>query len=393
MGERVGVTMQASAPGKMMVSGEYAVLEGAPAIVMAAQTRGVVRLEGSPRALEHVAAGLEAPTPRYPEAAHARRQAERRLGVVPGALVVDVSALRRDGQKLGLGSSAATAAASAALVHAWHGRDLDDPRVRDEVFEDAYLGHMSVAPQGSGADVAAAVLGGVVRFQRGAYASATSGAPSDEASMALTSATQVADTAPTPAQVTDTAPISAQPKTAPTSARAGGALTRAGSSGEAARTAPLVWPAGLIVRVAWTGQAASTAALVAQVKALAASSPARHRAAMDALAAEAEAFVVAFAQDARAVVEAAGRYHDAMAALGAAAGAPIVEARLEQVAALAAATGGRAKPSGAGGGDVALAFFAGDEDAAAFAARCAREGVEVLALELGGPGARVDRVD
>lgn len=346
--------MKASAPGKMMVSGEYAVLEGAPAIVTAAQTRAIVRLEESPHDLQHVAAGLNAPTPRYPEAAHARAQAERRLGVIPGALVVDVSALRRDGQKLGLGSSAATAAASAALVHAWHGRDLDDPAVRDEVFEDAYLGHMSVAPQGSGADVAAAVLGGVVRFQRGV----------------ATRVTEVHDGSRDAHEATLGSPVAATP-------------------GAVARTAPLTWPDGLVLRVAWTGQAASTAALVARVKALAEADPARYRAAMDALAAEAERFALAFESGVQAVIEAAGRYHDAMAALGAAANAPIVEARLEKVAAIASSVGGRAKPSGAGGGDVALAFFGSEDDASAFAARCARESVEVLALELGGPGAAI----
>lgn len=325
--------MRATAPGKMMIAGEYAVLEGAASIVAAAQTRATVELLEMPRDPAMVAAGLDAPTPRFPEAAHARREAERRVGVVPGALVVDVEALRRAGQKLGLGSSAATAAAAAGLVHAWHGRDLEDPRVRQEVFEDAFAGHKAVSPQGSGADVAAAVLGGVVRFQRTVV-----------------------------------------------SARHG--------EREGARTIDLSWPSGLVLRVAWTGRAASTTELVAKVKALQTRAPAAYRAAMDTLAREAEFFVAAFAKGAAEVVAAAARYHAAMEALGRAADAPIVEARLSRVAELAARAGGHAKPSGAGGGDVALAFFARQTAAKRFEELCAGAGIEILPIELGGPGVR-----
>jgi phosphomevalonate kinase len=328
--------MRATAPGKMMIAGEYAVLEGAASIVAAAQTRGVVELVEGPTDPSKVAAGLDAPTPRFPEAAHARREAERRVGVVPGALVVDVEALRRAGQKLGLGSSAATAAAAAGLVHAWHGRNLEDARVRREVFEDAYAGHKAVSPQGSGADVAAAVLGGVVRFQR-THVSALEG------------------------------------------------------ERDGARTDDLKWPTGLVLRVAWTGQAASTTELVAKVKALETSAPTKYRDAMDALGREAERFVMAFSRGAAEVVAAAARYHDAMETLGKAAGAPIVEARLSRVAELAARAGGHAKPSGAGGGDVALAFFAREAAAKRFEELCAGAGIEILPIELGGPGVRAAR--
>ncbi|MCB9602192.1 MAG: hypothetical protein H6724_01370 [Sandaracinus sp.] len=328
--------MRATAPGKMMIAGEYAVLEGAASIVASAQTRGVVELVEGPTDPSKVAAGLDAPTPRFPEAAHARREAERRVGVVPGALVVDVEALRRAGQKLGLGSSAATAAAAAGLVHAWHGRDLNDPRVRHEVFDDAFAGHKAVSPQGSGADVAAAVLGGVVRFQRTVVSSLD-------------------------------------------------------GERDGARTRDLAWPKGLVLRVAWTGQAASTTELVAKVKALQSTNPTKYRDAMDTLGREAESFVAAFAKDAAEVVAAAARYHEAMHALGVAADAPIVEARLARVAALAARAGGHAKPSGAGGGDVALAFFAREASAKRFEELCASAGIEILPIELGGPGVRAER--
>ncbi len=75
-----------------------------------------------------------------------------------------------------------------------------------------------------------------------------------------------------------------------------------------------------------------------------------------------------------------------MAALGEAANAPIVEARLRRIAELARAHDGAAKPSGAGGGDVGLAVFAGSDAARAFDRACTEAGFEVLEVELGGSG-------
>ena len=77
------------------------------------------------------------------------------------------------------------------------------------------------------------------------------------------------------------------------------------------------------------------------------------------------------AGDAERTVAAAAAYGEAMARLGAAAGLPIVEDRLAHIAALAAEAGGAAKPSGAGGGDVAVAFFASESAAQRFERACA----------------------
>ena len=72
--ERVG----ASAPGKMLVGGEYAVLRGAPAIVTAVQLRAQARWVDAHT--DQSARGLDDPSPRFPEAAAARRIAEDTLG-------------------------------------------------------------------------------------------------------------------------------------------------------------------------------------------------------------------------------------------------------------------------------------------------------------------------
>lgn len=307
----------ADAPGKLMICGEYAVLEGAPAIVAAVGARGAVRWvpEGS----------YEADWP-TPEVDAARALAEEALGAVPMDHAVDVMALRKGGRKLGLGSSAAGVAAAAGAVFAFHGHDLDDPAVVDRVLEAAFRGHHAVSPNGSGADVAAAVLGGFVRF------------------------------------------------------------VRDGDDFEARR---LPWPEGLVARVVWTGKEARTSDFIQKVRDLASRTPQHHRTLMDDLAERARAFVEAFeGGGAMDVVEAAGRYGEAMAALGEAADAPIVEEELRRIAELAMAHGGAAKPSGAGGGDVGVAFFASEAAAASFDTACADAELDVLDLRLGAPGVR-----
>ena len=314
----------ASAPGKLMIAGEYVVLRGAWCLVAAVDRRAVARLgpagDGSPPAGGDSPENASIP----PEARVSRRRAEELLGAVPQPMTLDVSALRQDGRKLGLGSSAAGAAAAAGAVFAWHGRDVTDAAARREVLEVAMEGHRAVAPEGSGADVAASVLGGLVRFRR---------------------------------------------------------------DGDRFEAEPLAWPEGLVHRVVWTGEPARTSDLVRRVEALAESDAATHRARMDALAEAAAGFVHAMAEERPTDVVAATRaHHRAMAALGEAAGAPIVEERLARVATLAEEAGGAAKPSGAGGGDVAIALFDDATAAARFDEACRRKSLALVSLQLGTEG-------
>ena len=308
--------MKVSAPGKMMISGEYAVLEGAPAIVAAVQTRALAWVaEG-----EHPDRASES---RFPEAFASAAIAAEALGTEAPPFRIDVSELRRAGQKLGVGSSSAAAAAAAALVYALADTALDDPGVLRAALD----GHREVAPSGSGADVAACTLGGFVRYQR-----------------------------------------------------------KAGTWNVSAT--PVKWPEGLVARVAWTGSAASTHQLVGLVHQLRDSRPSDYRRAMDRLARESERFVDSF--ESGNVIEATHAYFEAMRALGDAAGAPIVEERLTKVSEIARSLGGAAKPSGAGGGDVALAVFSDPEAIHRFDAIASDEGIEILDIRLGGPGVRVE---
>jgi phosphomevalonate kinase len=143
--------MSVRAPGKIVISGAYAVLEDAPAIVSAVD-RFV--LADAARASERV-------TPEVREA----------LGTAP-APWFDASRLREGEKKLGLGSSAAILVASlAARVVAERG-ELADRELAGAVLEPALAAHQRAQAGGSGVDVVAAARGGTLIFRRNAPAEA-----------------------------------------------------------------------------------------------------------------------------------------------------------------------------------------------------------------------------
>jgi phosphomevalonate kinase len=244
------------------------------------------------------------------------------------AFTVDTASMQMSGTKLGLGSSAAAAAAAAGLAFAEQGVDLASSDGRARTLDAALRGHRAISPRGSGADVAASVLGGFVRFRK---------------------------------------------------------------LGDAVETHPVDWPTGLIARVVWTGKAARTSDYIAKVDALAERDPAEHRAVMSNLGNEADRFVAAvLAADAADVIESTAAYGAAMAVLGRAVGADIVDDTLARVAELATEVGGAAKPSGAGGGDVALVVLPDSEAEAKFVRLCSEEHFSVLTIGWGAPGVRVE---
>ncbi len=131
------------APGKMVLTGAYAVLEGAPAIVIAVD--------------------------RYAKA-DSSRVADRPSAEVVDALgetpapSCDASALYHEGSKLGLGSSAAVLVASLGADAAKRGLDPSDPDVRSKIFRRARESHARVQGGGSGVDIAASTYGGILRY-------------------------------------------------------------------------------------------------------------------------------------------------------------------------------------------------------------------------------------
>jgi phosphomevalonate kinase len=116
------------APGKLVLTGAYAVLEGEPAIVVAVDRYAVAQVDAPDR--------------------------------------VDTSALHdAEGRKLGLGSSAAYRVAAEGARAAARGEDLLDARVRDRIFRAVRDDHAQSQGGGSGVDVAASVHGGALCYR------------------------------------------------------------------------------------------------------------------------------------------------------------------------------------------------------------------------------------
>jgi phosphomevalonate kinase len=149
----------ATAPGKLILTGEYAVLDGAPAIVTAVDRRAVARrdaVRGSSPFLLAVAQEIAN-----------RRGADHAAAHAALEIAVDSTAFYDShGTKLGLGSSAAVTVAATACALAAGG--VFD---RDEVLAIALAAHANAQGQrgarGSGADIAAAVHGGTIAFAGG----------------------------------------------------------------------------------------------------------------------------------------------------------------------------------------------------------------------------------
>jgi len=300
----------ATAPGKQLLSGEYAVIHGAPAVVAAVNRRALAWLEPPPRG-------------ESPLLAAAREAVAELLGEVDGASLppvrVETPGFSRRGRKLGLGSSAAVVTAACGALLAARGRDT--AACRAEVFAAAMKAHLrSQGGRGSGADVAASVYGGLLVYRMGE------------------------PPIPAPAQ-------------------------------------------GLQVIFVWTETTASTVNLVAAVEELARKNPRSHEERLGDLRALAGDLAAAWlAADHGAIISLTAAYGEAMERLGRAARAVIVPPIMARISRLARRHDGAAKPSGAGGGDTAVAVFPSPERAAAFTADCRATGLPVLDLDVGEPG-------
>lgn len=185
--------MEVSAPGKLLLAGEYAVLDGAPGLVMAVDRRARVSLEPSPDKRWHLTSLQDRSRKgsfTFGNDGHPqwRNRAEQgtfalvdtvlrnldllALASLPAfSLVLDTTEFFESGgnQKLGLGSSAALTVALTDALERWAGKiALDESQQLSQlmVLHGAHQGG-----RGSGIDLAASLVGGVLEFCRrpGAY--------------------------------------------------------------------------------------------------------------------------------------------------------------------------------------------------------------------------------
>ena len=149
----------ASAPGKVILCGEYAVLDGAPAISMALDRRAVVTLtpaSSGGRSLKSMGFGGATDRSLFECAVAACNKK-----VDECSIVLDTSEFSDvdSAKKFGIGSSAAL---MVALCRALAGDDVSD----SDIAEMAATAHRSFqGGTGSGVDIATSVAGGLIEFQ------------------------------------------------------------------------------------------------------------------------------------------------------------------------------------------------------------------------------------
>jgi phosphomevalonate kinase len=145
----------ARAPGKVMLAGEYAVLDGAPALVMA--------VDRYAHAVATDASDLGERDGWLTPELDAALSIARQQSLVSASISARVQpATLFDGpRKLGLGSSAAMCVAGLVAAVAASGLDPSEPGVRSRVTRAALMGHRAAQGGGSGLDVLASSLGGV----------------------------------------------------------------------------------------------------------------------------------------------------------------------------------------------------------------------------------------
>jgi phosphomevalonate kinase len=328
--------VEASAPGKLFLLGEYAVLDGAPALLAAVDRRATVTIAPSDDDRWHlitpgldlddltleadgsIPAGVDERTRRQLRVFDAVQTVVRCSGAL--SIAIDSTAFSAAGYKLGLGSSAAVATALTAALSTAAGSSPSREDIR--IFAtDAHRSAQRGA--GSGGDVASSSYGGLVGYVR------------------------------------DTPPIS------------------------------LVWPEELEIMAVVTGTGSSTTNLVGKVADYAARDPARYHADIARLAALAHQ-----AQDALCSADdflrLASDYFDQLVELDAHAGAGIVSEHHQRLHSLAAGLDGVFKTSGAGGGDVGLVFARRGASAARLAAAFAGAGAKPVPLSFGANGVTVN---
>jgi phosphomevalonate kinase len=329
------VRLEARAPGKLVALGEYAVLEGAPALVLAIDRYAVATLQPSrdrdchlrTRMAEQIdrsfalgaASGVE-----LVDTVTASASATQ-----PWDALLDTSAFFEGDAKLGLGSSAAALCAWAG-VWAEH---VARASPRPDTSLPALVGmHRAFqGGRGSGIDVAASLTGGAVEFR-----------------LDVARAPQV------------------------------GSVRLPNSVGFA----------GI-----FAGRSASTPAFVAHFRAFQAARPAEAAGLLRRLSATAEAGCAAARGGAgQAFVEAIADYGRGLAYLGEAIGADIVTAEHRQIGEHAQRFGVAYKVSGAGGGDLGLACALDVGALEAFKASIRERGFRVIELGLAERGLTVNEL-
>jgi phosphomevalonate kinase len=324
----------ASAPGKFVLSGEYAVLDGAPAICVAVDRRAVVSIEGHDGDHHIVTApGFSSVTARFTADNRGLTWLagsqdfrlfetvwnESRPSSTEGSLAISLDTREfRDsgsGNKIGLGSSAALTVAIATVLRSMDGGAA--ARVAHSAHRQFQGG------SGSGVDIACSIAGGIIEYRM-----------------------------------------------------------------EDQHSAPLEWPEGLYCSVLWSGVASRTQG---KLKQFGGQPDSESR---DQLGEASRAMAAVFASgDAPEVVAEIGNYTRALERFDEIHGLGIFAAGHAALAERAAGDGLVYKPCGAGGGDIGVALATSRASLASFEKIAARSGFTRLELGIDPRGAMLHDKD
>ncbi len=318
--------IRVSAPGKLMLAGEYVVVErGVAALAVAVDRRMHVEIVPEARRTWLVtspALGLrDAPLKSVPVLAEV---VARIPNIPPGGRITISSELGEGPNKPGLGGSAALCAA--AFMGLWKASGATG----QPDLELAIAAHRAAqGGRGSGYDVATALQGGVALFH--------------------------------PAR-----------------------------PGIAARVERLKWPVGLHAAVFRTGRGADTAEQLARMQTWRDEDDESYEACIEPLAAETEAFISAFlGNDIGRILDTASQVQEELATMDRIGELGILAGGQAQLLGAIEDAGAIARTSGAGGGDCAWALSDDPECLERVTRACAEYGFQQLSVELGGHGTRV----
>lgn len=343
--------IEVSAPGKLVLFGEYAVLFGAPAAVAAVDRRAVVTLR------PFVGNGWEISAPGFVsrparlevEPDNSVRWRDETLGHGAFSLVdnllrgiadsgsidlvnlppltgtLDTRAFFQGAgageSKLGLGSSAALTVAFTSALDLWAGGEpIATARERIQGLVD--LHRVVQGGAGSGIDVVASLLGGVLRY-------------------------------------------------------------RLSGDGSVVEAAPLALPEDLRMIFVWTGHAASTGYFLERLNERRRESPLEVNLVLDEISAISSDGVAALGgSDTGGFLDAVDAFWGVLDRLGTVIGMPILSEEHLSLRRVAFGCGVRYKPSGAGGGDFGIGFATSPDAVAEFESRAATAGFKTVNLRI-----------
>jgi phosphomevalonate kinase len=353
--------IEAEAPGKLVLVGEYAILEGAPGLAVAVDVRAKARVaaipgpgnqlvipgtgqrfgfhwvpDSRPRWEQNSPGAFGLPLEMCAEILSTRGLLPRRSGLATCEIQLDTSAffLTASGgerQKLGLGSSAAVVVAlTGALLRLAGETSLS----RQDLIDICCEAHRRLqGGVGSGIDVATSVTGGTVAVAAGQD------------------------------PVTGARILQAQ---------------------------PVAWPGPLRLVAVWSGESAATPGMLGKLRAFGERSAREYSGHMQRLGAIAGQAVAAWkAANIGALLSAMATYESGLRRLDDAAGIGIFSPVHERLQAIAERHAAVYKPSGAGGGDFGIALTESPEAEQALRADYAAAGYQTLDAGLGAPGLTV----